>query len=246
MRDFFHADTSVFPRRLRTVVIAVLVPLGAVCIFCAANILFNLRAEGDKGFAQLMVYIIAGCVAAGMLTVFSGAYITEKKVRRHARYTYFDILPKGMIFSVYAGEHYLYGERTIYRRLYYIPFDKFEQAVRDPKLSPTELTIKGEVRSYFMGSDLLGYHINEDGELLFDRPELNERHFDTLPAVKISSYFGSTKALARSIEHYFEAYKSIPEKKPFNIADYIMARPKRHTGTSNPLLDAPSYNRNWH
>lgn len=245
MRDYFHADTSGYPRRLKAVLIAVLVPLGAVCIFCAANILFNMRSDGDKGFAQLMVYTIAGCVAAGMLTAFCGAYVTEKKARRHARYTYIDILPKGVIYSRYAGEYHLWGEQVIYRRLYYIPFAKMEEVTRDPKLSPAELTVKGEIRAYLFASDQLGYHIDEDGELTFDRPELNTRHFETLTSLKIGAYFGSSKPIVRALLHYREVFRNAPEKKPFNISEHVTGRPKRPRKTSNPLLDAPSFNRNW-
>lgn len=245
MRDYFHADTTKYPKRLKTVLVAVLVPLGAVSIFCAANIIFNMRNDGDKSFAQFMVYIIAGCVAVGMAFCFFGAYITEKKIRRHARFTYLDILPKGVVYSRYSGEHYLYGERVIYRRLYYIPFSQMDEIIRDPKQSPFSVVIKGEIRSYLLASDQLGYHINEDGDITFDHPELNERHFELLTILKIDSDFGSTKRIVRSLEHYREVFRNTPEKKPFNIADYVVGKPKRHTGTSNPMLGAPSFDRSW-
>lgn len=245
MRNFFHADTTVFPRRLKAVLIAVLVPLGAVCIFCAAVILFNMRSDGDKSFAMFMVYVICGCVALGMVVCFLGAYITDKMIRRHARYTYLDILPRGVVYSRYSGEHYLYGERTIYRRLFYIPFKSIEDMTRDPKLTPMSLTIKGEVREYLLASHQLGYHIDGDGELVFDRPELNERHFEQRTALVINGDFGSTKQLLRSLEHYLDVFRNTPEKKPFNIADYVVGRPKKPLRTSNPLLDAPSFERKW-
>ncbi|MBQ9948771.1 MAG: hypothetical protein IJO91_10335 [Oscillospiraceae bacterium] len=245
MRDYFHADTSKYPRRLRAVLIAVLVPLGAVCIFCTAMMIFNLREDGDKGFVQFMLYVIAGCVAAGMATAFTGAYITDKKVRRHARYTYIDLLPSCMVYSRYAGEHYMYGERVIHRRLYYIHYSEIRDVTRDPKQAPAELLIRGEIHSYLLASEQLGYHIDEEGELKFDRPELNERHFDILTRLTIRSDFGSTKQLQRSIEYYREQFVNAPEKRPFNLADYVAARPKRHTGTSNRLLDAPSFDRKW-
>ncbi len=245
MRDFFHADTSVYARRFKTVMIAVLLPLAAVCIFCAAVIIFNLHSDGDTGFAQLMMYIIIGCVAFGMITGFAGAYIVEKKTRRHARFTYFDILPKGMIYSRYGGEHYLYGERTIYRRMYYIPFSELAAVSRDPKSSPLSFEIKGGIREFFMPSDHLGYHIDEDGELQFDNPELNERFFTLQDRLKISNDFGSTKQLVRSVNYFWDKYKNTPEKRPFNIADYVKQRSRRPLKTSNPMLDAPRFDRKW-
>lgn len=245
MRDFFHCDTSIYKKRLKTVLAALLAPLIAVCVFCAANIIFNLRPDGDKGFAMLMVWIAVGCVAAGMIFCFAGAYIADRKSQRHARYTYFDILPKGMIYSRYAGQHSLYGERTIYRRLYYIPFPSFKEVIRDPKHSPMELLFSGEIREYFLPSDHLGYHIDEDGELQFDNPELMERHFELREKLVIAHDFGRTKQLERSVQHYFEQFRNAPQKKQFNIADHIAVKSKRPLRTSNPMLDAPSFDRKW-
>lgn len=245
MKEYFHADTSIYPRRLKTVIISVLMPLAAVCVFCAANIVFNLRADGDTSLARLMIYIIIGCVATGIIACFVGAYITEKKQRRHARFTYFDILPKGMIYSRYAGEHYLYGERTIYRRMYYIPFERLTEIKREPKTSPFAITFTGNIREYFFPSEQLGYHIDEEGELRFDNNELNERFFKVHEKVCIRYDFGSTKQMERSANHYLEQYRNAPQKKQFNIADHVRQRSKKPLKTSNPLLEAPSFDRKW-
>lgn len=245
MRSFFHCDTTIYKKRLKTVLIALLAPLIAVCVFCAANVIFNMRSDGDKDFARLMMWIAVGCVAAGMIFCFAGAYITDRKIRRHARYTYFDILPKGMIYSRYAGQHQLYGEVTIYRRLYYIPFSSFADAQRDAKGSPEELTLTGVIQEYFLPSEHLGYHIDEDGELQFDNPELMERHFELRGKLVILHDFGRTKQLQRSVQHYYEQYKNAPVKKEFNIADYVAIKSKKPLRTSNPLLSAPSFDRKW-
>ena len=245
MRDFFHCDTAIYKKRLKTVLAALLAPLIAVCVFCAANIIFNLRPDGDKGFAQLMVWIAVGCVAAGMVFCFAGAYIADRKRRLHARYTYFDILPRGMIYSRYAGQFHIYGERTIYRRLYYIPFSSVTEVMRDGKRSPMELAISGEVREYFLPSEHLGYHIDEDGELQFDNPELMERHFEPRGKLVISHDFGSTKQLERSVQYYLDQFRNAPQKKQFNIADHIAVKSKKALRTSNPMLSAPSFDRKW-
>lgn len=245
MRDFFHCDTAIYKKRLKTVLAALLAPLIAVCVFCAANIIFNLRPDGDKGFAQLMVWIAVGCVAAGMVFCFAGAYIADRKRRLHARYTYFDILPRGMIYSRYAGQFHIYGERTIYRRLYYIPFASFAEAQRDGKHSPDELTLMGAIQEYFLPSDHLGYHIDEDGELQFDNPELMERHFELRRKLVISHDFGSTKQLERSVQYYLDQFRNAPQKKQFNIADHIAVKSKKALRTSNPILSAPSFDRKW-
>ncbi|MBQ8170617.1 MAG: hypothetical protein IJZ95_01380 [Oscillospiraceae bacterium] len=245
MQEFFHAETSIYAKRFKTVNIAVLLPLAAVCIICAAMIIFNMHSDGDAGLIQLMVYIVIGCVAFGMTTVFAGAYIAEKKARRHARFTYFDILPKGMVYSRYAGEHYLYGERTIYRRLYYIPFEGLASVSRDAKDAPAAMEITGEIREFFMPSDCLGYHIDGDGELRFDNSELNERFFTVSSKLKVSNDFGSTKRLVQAVQYYIEQFRNVPEKKPFNISDYVKQKSKRPMRTSNPILDSPRFDRKW-
>ncbi len=227
MKDYFHADTTIYPKRLKTAIISIVVPLAAACVCCATTFVFNLRSGGDRFLASLMLYIIAGCVALGIIACFYGAYITEKKQRRHARFTYFDILPKGMIYSRYAGEHYLYGERVVYRRLYYISFDKLESIQRDAKTAPTAIVFSGELREYFFPSPQLGYHINEEGDLCFDNSELSQRFFQTRQKLRISGDFGSTRQLERSVLHYLELYRNAPPKKEFNIAEHLMSSRKK-------------------
>ncbi|MGN0687481.1 MAG: hypothetical protein ACI4KA_05190 [Oscillospiraceae bacterium] len=245
MRSFFHSDGSIYKRRLKRALITILVPLAAVAVFCTAVILFSFRPGGERGIAAIMLYIIVGCVAAGIAACFLGAYTADKKIRRHARYTYFDILPKGMIFSRYAGEHCLYGERTVYRRLYYIPFSGLTEISRAKKTAPHDIVFCGEIRMYLLPSDCLGYHINADGELMFDHPELSERFYTTQQRLVISEDFGNTGLLEAAARHYLEIFRNTPDKKPFNIADYVAQKSKKPLRTSNPLLDAPSFNRKW-
>lgn len=244
MRYFFHADTDIYRRRLKSMMIIVFMPLFAVCVFCTVNIVLNLRADADREFIVLLLAVIAGTVFIGMTFAFAAAYLTEKLKRRHSRCTYFDILPDAMVYSVYAGEFVRYGERVIYRRLYFIRFEGFESVSRDPKTAPDGLTIKGEIREFLLPDKHLGYHV-ENGETSFDHPELNERGFTPRGSLEVSGRLGRTKRLERSINYYYEQYKNKPEKKPFNIAEHIAQRRKAPPRTSNPALDAPSYDRKW-
>ena len=93
MREFFHADTSVYKSRFKSLSVIVTVPLFTTCIFCVVNIFLNLRS-GSREFVLLMLAIIAGCVLAGLVFEFTALYFTEKLARRHNRFTYFDILPR--------------------------------------------------------------------------------------------------------------------------------------------------------
>ncbi len=245
MRRYFHAATEHYSKLLKAMTITVLMPLAAICVFCVVNIILNLREGLDSGLILLLLIIITGCVFIGMVFEFSAVYIIDHLKQRHSRYTYFDIVPSGLVFSLYAGEHYVWGCRVVYRRLYYIPFEGLEAVERDKKKTPLSLTIKGKVRGYLLHSDALGYHITEEGELTFDHPELDERGFEELPQVEIRRAFGSTRRLERSVLHYWEEYKNAPPKKEFNIADHIAVKRYHRPKTSNPLLEGPSFDRKW-
>lgn len=245
MDYFFHADTTKYRRRLRGTAIIVLVPLFGVCVFCAVNILLNLSSGSSSGLIRLMGLVIAMCVLVGTSTMFVAAFLTKKYIARHSRFTYLDILPDGFVFSLYAGEFRSWNELVILRRLYYVPFSGVTEISRDPKTSPLSLTIKGDVRCYFGESDRLGYHVDEDGHTQFDSAELNERGYERSDKLEINGYLGPTKKIQTSLEHYLEEYRAIPEKKPFNIAEHITRRQKKRPTTSNSLLEAPSYSRNW-
>ena len=150
-----------------------------------------------------------------------------------------------MIQCLYAGEFRNWDDQVILRRLYFVPFSGIEEISRDQKASPCSLTVKGKVRCYFEESSRLGYHVGEDGHTQFDSPELNERGFETADKLEINGWFGSTKKIQTSLEHYLAEFRAIPEKKPFNIAEHITRRKKKRPTTSNPLLEAPCYDRNW-
>lgn len=240
-RCYFHADTEDYSDALRHTLFVVIIPLLAVCIFCTVNIVLHY----DSGFTRLLILIIIGTVLFGMIFTFSAVYIVQKKKRRHARFTFFDILPQGMVFSEYAGEFIRYGKRIILRRLYCIPFAEFESVSRDPKKSPRELTIKGGMRCYFYDDRRLGYHIDEDGAMTFDTDILNIGLYDTTDEITIKKRFGNTRTLEAAILYYKEQFDNIPEKKPFDISQYVAVRRRRKLHTSNPALEAPSFDRNW-
>ena len=240
-RCYFHADTTVYSDALRHALTVVILPLLAICIFCTVNIVLFYNAS----IVKLLILIVAGSVLFGMVFSFSAVYIADKKKRRHARFTFFDILPQGMVFSEYAGEFVRYGELIILRRLYYIPFEGFVSVSRDSKKAPRELTVKGDIRGFFYESGRLGYHIGESGEMVFDTAILNIGMYDELGEVKVKKRFGNTKPLEAAILFYKDKFDNAPEKKPFNISDYVAGRSKPKPKTSNPALEAPSFTRNW-
>lgn len=238
---YFHADVEKYSDRLRHILIVVIVPILAICVFSTANIVLNFGSD----FSKLLMIVIAGSIFSGMVFTFAAAYIIYKHRSRHSRYTFFDIIPYGMIFSEYAGEFKRYGERIIMRRLYYIPFDKLESVSRDPKTAPHNITFKGVIREYYIETERLGYHIDEEGKIEFDTAILNSAYFTEIHEVTVKNRFGNTKRMEKSVLFYWEEFKNIPEKKPFDISKYVTVRRKHKTRTSNPALEAPSFSRNW-
>ena len=238
---YFHADVEKYTDKLRQLLLVVIMPMLAVCTFCTVNILLNFRSD----FAKLLMIVIAASVLFGMIFTFIAVYITDRFKRRHARYTFFDIIPYGMVYSEYAGEFTRYGERIIMRRLYYIPFDKLESVTRDPKTAPHDIAFKGEIREYYLETDRLGYHITDEGKLEFDTVILNTEYYSTISAVTVKNRLGNTKRLEKSVLYYWEEFKNLPEKKPFNIAQFVGERRRRKPRTSNPALEAPSFSRKW-
>ena len=238
---YFHADVEKYSDRFRHTLIVVIAPILAVCVFSTANIVLNFGSD----FSKLLIIVIAGSVFLGMVFTFAAAYLIYKFRSRHSRYTFFDIIPYGMVFSVYAGEFTHFGDRTIMRRLYYIPFDALESVSRDPKTAPHNITFKGKIRGYYLETSRLGYHINEEGKLEFDTSILNSAYFTEITEITVKNRFGNTKRLEKSVLFYWEEFKNIPEKKPFDISKYVSVRRKHKTKTSNPALEAPSFSRNW-
>ena len=243
LKYFFHAEVEKYTERLRHAMILVAMSVFAVCTFCTVNIVLNYGSD----IVYLLLAVIGGFVLLGMVFAFSAVYMTEKRKRRHSKYTYFDFLPKGMVYSEYAGEYVHFGDRIILRRLYYIPFEKLETVTRDPKTAPHNLTFTGEIREYFQETDRLGYHVTEDGNREFDSAELNTRLFEERTVLVIKDRFGNTKKLEKSVNYYREQFKNAPEKKPFNISDYVSVQKRRKLHTSNPALEerTVSFSRNW-
>lgn len=238
---YFHADTDKYFDSLKKILIIVIMPILALCTFCTVNIVLNYRSD----FSKLLMIVISASVLFGMAFTFVSVYIADKYRRRHAKYTFFDIIPQGMVYSEYAGEFTRYGEKIILRRLYYIPFGKLKTVSRDPKTAPHDICFKGEIREYFLETSRLGYHIDDEGKIVFDTFELNLALYNTINELTVKDRLGNTMRLEKSIAHYWEKFKNIPEKKPFDISDYVSVRRRRKPKTSNPALEAPSYSRKW-
>ena len=240
-KHFFHADTEKYSYILCKILINVIIPLIALCVFCTVNIVLNYRSPA----ALMLMIIIAGSVLFGMIFTFMTVYIIEKRKRRHARYTFLDFLPEGMIYSEYAGEFIRYDDRIVLRRLYLIPFEKLEDVSRDPKKAPRDIIFKGEIHEYFLDSDRLGYHVNDDGYPIFDTDILNYGYCNISDALIIKNRLGNTKRIEKSALYYWDKFKNKPEKEEFDIKKFVSTPKKHKLKTSNAALEKPSFNRSW-
>lgn len=238
---YFHADLDKYTDRLRHILIIVIIPIIALCVFCTVNIVLRFNSP----LAVLLFAVIVGSVLFGILFTFFTVYLIDKLSRRHARYTFLDIIPSAVIYSEYAGEFVRYGERIILRRLYIIPFAALESVSRNPKEASHNITFKGKIRAYFLETDRLGYHVDSDGNIELDTGILNYGYFTELNEITVKNRLGNTKRLERSVLYYWEEFKNAPEKKPFDISQFVRARQKPKPKTSNPALEAPSFTRNW-
>ena len=81
--------------------------------------------------------------------------------------------------------------------------------------------------------------------MIFDTMLLNIGMYDRLSEVTIKKRFGNTKSLEASILYYKDKFDKMPEKKPFDISEFVAVRRKPKMRTSNPALDAPSFSRDW-
>ena len=238
---YFHADLDKYSDRLRHILIIVIIPIIALCVFCTVNIVLRFNSP----LAVLLFAVVVGSVLFGILFAFAAVYFTDKRIRRHARYTFMDIIPSAVIYSEYAGEFVRYGELIILRRLYIIPFADLESVSRDPKQAPHNIKFKGKIREYFLETDRLGYHVDPDGNIRLDTEILEYGYFSEITEVTVKNRLGNTKRIERAVLFYWEEFKNTPEKKPFDISQFVRARQKPKPKTSNPALEAPSFSRNW-
>lgn len=239
LNKYLHCRTDAYSRRGKTVILCTAAVCSEVCIAAFFVVFFNIFAAQPSSVSAAMLVLIALAISVGMIICLSAAELSEKKVKRHSRYTYLDIQPKGFILSVYAGEYRILGEKTIFRDIYYVPFRgiKLAELCEDEK----SILITGEIRHFCMNSDNLGYHIS-DGDFDFDRPLLNVSGFETKTQLKLPPLFGKPAALMKTLSAAYKEWQSLPLPKPkaFREADFIRRRPK-----TRALPDSFGFDRSW-
>lgn len=225
MRWFYHFSPLKLRKIARNTILITACFCAEICIAAFIVLIFNFLTARNYDVIFQMLMIVCGAILTGMLICFGTAMVVWKKINRKSRYTYVDIQLKTAIYSSYAGEYRVSGEKVIIRDIYYIPFSSLtgSQVAKNGK----DLMVMGKIRHYCMNSENLGYHV-KDGEVVFDRELLNESGFECLEEVRIPAVFGKPERLCKAFEEGRARFEEIPAPKPyvFKEADFIRRRAK--------------------
>ncbi len=239
MRWFYHFSPAKLRRIARRIILLTACFCAEICIAAFIVMFFNFLTAGNDEVIFQMFAIICGAILLGMLVCFGAAMISERMISRRSRYTYVDIQLKTVIYSSYAGEYRVAGEKTVIRDIYCIPFKSVTGA--EVAKNGKDVVLTGKIRHYCMNSDNLGYHV-KDGEILFDRELLNESGFECLETLRIPAVFGNPQRLCRAINEGRARFEEIPAPKPyvFKEADFIRRKAKPRV-----MPEDFNYSRKW-
>lgn len=239
MRSFYHFSPLKLRKTAQRTVMITACFCAEICIAAFIVMIFNFFTARNHDVISRMLIVICATILAGMLICFFAEMLFSRRIRRCSRYTYVDIQQKTVIYSSYAGEYRVSGEKVIIRDIYYIPFGSLTD-VREEK-NGRGVIVTGKLRHYCMNSDNLGYHI-KDGEVLFDRELLNESGFETMETLRIPAVFGNPAKLCKAISEGKAGFDEIPAPKPYTFreADFIRRRAKPRV-----MPEDFNYSRKW-
>ncbi|MCL2637713.1 MAG: hypothetical protein FWD48_05015 [Oscillospiraceae bacterium] len=226
MHSFFHADTEKYIKRRKYILWLTLLPLFQASFIAALIVIVNFRAFHEKGFHLIAVRGVGVAALVGVLLFFAAYIFTEKLVKRGARYTYFEIAEKSLIFSRYDGDYISRGKRIVSRRLYVIPLSSLKKIGFSQK--KRRIYLEGEdFREYCDLSERLNYKLS-DGFPEFGSWWYNENGFKNISAVRIPKIFTETD-MEKIFSNIIEAKKyfsDAPKPKPYvhKEADFVRRR----------------------
>ncbi|MDR2558263.1 MAG: hypothetical protein LBC86_01775 [Oscillospiraceae bacterium] len=226
MRSFFHAETQKYAKRRKYILWLTLLPLFQASLIAALIVIVNFRAFHEKGYHLIALRGITAAGAAGTLVFFAVFIITELLIKRNARYTFFEIAEKAIIFSRYDGDYISRGKRVVSRKLYIIPLSAPTKTGYSEK--KRRIYIENEqIREYCDSSERLNYKLL-DGFPEFESWWYNQNGFKILPAIKIPETFAGTdtEKLCRSIAEAKRNFDNAPKPKPHvhKEADFVRRR----------------------
>ena len=239
MRNFFHFSPVKPKKKAQRTIMLTACFCAEICIAAFIVMIFNFLTAKNFNVIFYMLAVICVTILTGMLICFFAEMYFSRRIRRCSRYTYVDIQQKTAVYSSYAGEYRVAGEKVIIRDVYYIPFAVMTGA--EVMKNGKGVNVTGEMRHYCMNSDNLGYHVR-DGEVVFDRELLNESGFETMETLRIPAVFGNPERLCRAINEAKKNFDDVPAPKPyvFKEADFIRRRAKPRV-----MPEDFNYSRKW-
>ncbi len=239
MRNFFHFSPVKPKKKAQRTIMLTACFCAEICIAAFIVMIFNFLTAKNFNVIFYMLAVICVTILTGMLICFFAEMYFSRRIRRCSRYTYVDIQQKTAVYSSYAGEYRVAGEKVIIRDVYYIPFAVMTGA--EVMKNGKGVNVTGKMRHYCMNSDNLGYHVR-DGEVVFDRELLNESGFETMETLRIPAVFGNPERLCRAINEAKKNFDDVPAPKPyvFKEADFIRRRAKPRV-----MPEDFNYSRKW-
>jgi len=230
MANFFHCDTNRYIKRRKYFLWLTLLPLFQGSLITALIVIVNLRAFIEKGYHLTALYAVAAAAAAGTLIFFVTFTMTEKSVKRNARYTFFDIGTKALVFSRYDGDFFCGSRREISRKLYVIPLASLTKIGYSQKKKRIYLETAPEspekIREYTDKSERLNYRFT-DGFPEFESWWYNDNGFKTSTELRIPGVFGDAVRLSESIATAKRAFNDQPKPKPYVHKESDFAKRKK-------------------
>ena len=232
MKHFFHADTARVIKRRKYILWLTLLPLFQAALIAALIVFVNFRAFYSNGYLPSAFRGLAAAAAAGTLVFFAVFFITEKIVKRNARYTYLEVGQKAVVYSKYEGDYYNRGKRTATRSLYIVPFSALKRIGFSEKKGRIYLETSEEnpdkIRLYTDTTERLKYKFT-DGFPEFESWWYDENGFEPLTALRIPGIFGDSaqmRKLSEIIAGAKKAHDNAPKPKPHVHveADFIKRR----------------------
>ena len=217
---FIHCNTEKYIKHRKYILWLTLFPLFQGALITALIMLVNLRAFYESGLLKTAACAAVAAALLGTLFFYAVYILTERAVSRNARYTYFEISPKAVIFSRYGGWYISGGRRVIARKLYIIPFSELKSIGYNEKSGAVYLEAGDPdnpgIKKYLDRSDRLNYKIT-GGQPVFEEESwwYNENGYKKLDLIKIPKFFGEPEELCRKIAEAKREFESLPKPKPY-------------------------------
>ena len=225
-KDFFHPDSNIYRKRVRTFLEYTVVPVVFAAVFFTVCLFLSFNNLMNNGLMLPAAVIIAGVLLVFALIVRIMLEIAENQVRTHSKYTYIEIGLKEVVVSLYAGSFTNFGEKTVLRKIFVIPLSDFHSA---EVTNSEKIRIKGRIRSYTGNSDRLGYKF-KDGNFEFSEffyQNQFETGFCVLEQAFIPRRFLNAENIAKSINFAKKRYDSLPPEKPYVFKELPHIRAKK-------------------